>query len=286
MKIWLNGQLIDETKAMISVFDRSYLYGEGIFETLRSYKGRPAFFDYHYHRFSKNCEKLDFIFPLSKEELEGVIEELLHANRLKDAAIRMTFSFSGASFGLERPKKMGYHLTLFCRPIEIDPHFYDEGVLVLPLTQFLNDPWPNSTIKTTSYMTKMKARLEAAKASAYDAILKNVAGFWVEGSKTNLFLCTHKTVVTAPIEDGLLPGVTRAIVLEILKEEKIPFRQDHITDELLKNAEEVFLTGSTSEVMPVKELLGMWKKPVEQNGLSKHLLQSYRKRLELTLERM
>lgn len=280
MKSWLNGKQIDETEATISIFDRSYLYGEGVFETLRCYQGRPAFLARHLRRLQKNCQKLEIPFDYSEEELLTAVDQLLQANQLQEAVCRMTLSTVGATFSVDRPKNPKINLSIFCRPVTLDAKLFDTGVKVLALTSFVNDSPATANIKSTSYLTKMLARAEASKAGVYETLLRNNCGFWVEGNRTNFFIVSGGVVLTAPISDGLLSGITREVILEILQEEKIPHREDHITDNMLKEAEEIFLTGSTSEVMPVCEVAGIWQRPVRSNSFAKKLRQFYLSRCQ------
>ncbi|MDP2600085.1 MAG: aminotransferase class IV [Deltaproteobacteria bacterium] len=275
MRVWCNGQLIDEEKATVSIFDRSYLYGEGLFETLRCYQGRPAFADRHYRRLKKNCERLQMPLSLSEKEFEKAFLEVLRANNIMEAAVRITISTVGASFGVGRPENPPVNISIFCRPVTIDLKNFQNGVKVWPSSILLNDSPATAGIKSTSYLIKMLARAEADQHGAYETLLKNYKGQWVEGSRTNFFIVLDKMVITSPLEDGILGGITREVVLEILKKEKIPHKEDHITDALLKNAEEIFLTGSTSEVMPVCELIGLCKKELRVNSFAARLRSEY-----------
>lgn len=279
MKSWLNGNLIDEEKATVSIFDRSYLYGEGVFETLRCYQGRPAFLDRHYRRLTNNCQRLEIPLTLSEHQFNTAVHDLLKANAMQEAVIRITVSTVGATFGVGRPKNPKTNITLFCRKIELDPKLFENGVTILPLTNLINDSKEIAGIKSTSYLTKMIARALTAKAQAYEAILKNFKGNWVEGSRTNLFIVLDQTLITPPLEEGILNGITREVVLEIAKEKKIPYRETAITDVMLKNADAIFLTGSTSEVMPVREVQGIWKKEITADAITKKLQEEYRKRI-------
>jgi len=275
MKIWINGQLVEEKEARISLFDRAYLYGEGVFETLKTYAGKPAFVERHYFRLRSNCEKLNIPLPLSEKEFAKGLTDVINANGLSEAAVRITVSTVGASFGLQRPENAPSNITIFASPITINPEFFETGVKVELLSTFTNDPIATAGIKSTSYITKMLARTQAAKDGVYETILRNEKGYWVEGNRTNFFIVSGGEVITAPLSDGLLPGITREMVLEILKEKKIPHKEDHITTEMIQNAEEIFLTGSTSEVMPVCEVLGVWSKPADSKNISKTLLKYY-----------
>ncbi|MBI4124432.1 MAG: aminotransferase class IV family protein [Deltaproteobacteria bacterium] len=276
---WINGKLVDESKAVLSIFDRSYLYGEGIFETLRCYGGKPAFLDRHYQRLRQNSRRLQIPLTLSEKDLRFAIGRLLKKNKMKEAVVRATVSLQGATFGVEIPKDPKVNLTLFCRPAALDPRLFEAGVKVFCSQNLINDSPGVADIKATSYLTKMLARAEAAKAGAYETLLKNAKGNWAEGSRTNLFVVLDRTVITPPLSEGILNGITRQVVLEILKEKKMAHREAPITDLMLNNAEEIFLTGSTSEVMPVGEVIGMIIRKTGPFPLAKTLRLEYRRTL-------
>ncbi len=257
------------------------MYGEGVFETLRCYKGRPAFVDRHFKRLKANLNRLEIQIPFDEKGFENILLALCEANKIKEAAVRITISLVGASFGVGRPKEAKVNVSAFCRPVTIDPKNFQNGVKVWPSALLLNDSPATANIKSTSYLIKMLARREAEENNAYETILKNQKGFWVEGSRTNLFILIDQTVITAPLSDGLLSGITREVVLEILKKQNIPHREDQITAAMLKNAEEIFLTGSTSEVMPVCEVMGVWKNKVPVNSLASQLQRQYREKRSL-----
>lgn len=276
MKVWINGQLINENQATISMFDRSYLYGEGIFETLMCYGGHPAFFSKHFDRLQRGCKKLKLKLPFSEKELEQAIQTLLKVNQLKEGVLRLTFSFVGASFGVDLSEKASPNLTLFCRPLSLDPELRKKGVKILPLDITFPDHAATAGIKSTSYLPQMLGRARASEVGAFDGIFKNGQGFWVEGTRTNLFVVADGTIITPPLSTGILAGITREVVIEIIQKEKIPFREAFISNLLLKTAEEIFLTGTTAEIMPVAEVIGVTTKTIEPNSLTHQLHQKYR----------
>lgn len=275
MKAWLNSKLVEEKNATISLFDRSYLYGEGIFETLRCYQGKPAFLDRHFRRLQKNGQRLKIALNLSEKELDHALHQLVAANQLKDAVCRITVSLVGASFGVDRPQEAKENITIFCRPVALNPKLFETGVTVWPSATLINDSPATANIKSTSYLIKMLARMEAAEQGCYETLLKNHQGYWVEGSRTNLFIVLDRVVITPPLTDGLLNGITREVVLEILREEDLVHREASISDAMLNNAQEIFLTGSTSEVMPVCEVVGLTKKTIAKTSLTAQLHQAY-----------
>src|SRR3989344_5570034 len=205
MLVYLNGQFVEESQAKISIFDLSYLRGIGVFETLRDYEGHLAFAARHYQRLARNAKTMGIPLPFSETDWKNFLAALLGKNRATNVAVRVTVS----------PTEKGpTNVSAFCQPITLDPNLFQRGATVLTLENFLNDPAPQAGIKSTSYSTKMQARDKAKTANAYETLLQNNEGHWVEGSKTNLFIVKQGTVITPPLHEGLLPGITREVVLE------------------------------------------------------------------------
>lgn len=270
MVVWINGKTVADSEATVSLFDRSYLYGEGVFETLRCYNGKPAFFSQHFKRLQHSCKTLHLQFPLAEEELFDAVKQLLKADNKSNTLVRLTFS---------RMEAQKQNLTLFCRPVTIDPALYETGATLLPMQTVINDDAAIAGIKSTNYLTKMLARAEADKAGAYEALLKNRNGFWVEGSRSNLFLVTAGRITTPPLSDGILPGVTRQIVITLIKSLQFSLLEDHITTIKLKEADEIFITGSATEVMPVANILDMTEKEICPGPVTLKIREAYLEKL-------
>jgi branched-subunit amino acid aminotransferase/4-amino-4-deoxychorismate lyase len=162
---------------------------------------------------------------------------------------------------MERPARMPVVVTAFCRPFKGKPaEWYTRGAPVVVAQSVVADQAVLSTIKSTNYLTKMMARREAEKAHAADALLTDGEGHYLEGSATNLFIVKSGVLVTPSVSDGILPGVTRSVILGIADTLDIPWDESPITDKMLKGANEIFLSGSTSEVLPVREVKGVCQK--------------------------
>lgn len=259
--VYCGGRFVPEKDAHVSVFDRSYLYGEGVFETLRIYEGRAAFVNLHYHRLQHCCAKLAIELPLDEYGFERMIQQLILKNRQKEAVIRITVSAVGAVFGMDRPRRMPVIVTAFCKKfMGKPPEWYERGAPVVVAKTVVADQPLISTIKSTNYLVKMMARAEAARSGAADALLTDGHGHYMEGSATNLFLVRKGVLITPAIPEGILPGVTRSVILGVADTLDIPWDESSITEKILKDADEIFLTGSTSEVLPVREVKGICKK--------------------------
>lgn len=277
-KIYINGKLVPEDSASISVFDRSYLYGEGVFETMRAYNGRPAFCDMHYHRLKANCEKLEIELPVDEYAFEHDVVKVVNANKLKDAFIRVTVSPVGLSAGLARPLKMATNFLIFARPFKGRPdETYKTGAKIIIVESVFADDPGVAEIKSTNYLTKMIARREVVSKKADEGIFQSRDGFLLEGTATNLFAVKKGRVFTPPLGDGCLPGITRWVVIGLAEELDIPCKETSLDKADLKGVDEIFLTGSTSEILPVREIVGVTKKTPVPGPITARLMKAYKR---------
>lgn len=274
---YINNRLLKENEAQISVFDRSYLYGEGVFETLRAYNGHAAFCGLHYERLKRNCTRLNIDMPVDKHGFEKAILKTINANRIKDAYIRVTLSSVGASFGLEKPKKMSTNFSIFCREFKGRPkELYEKGARVILVKNVPCDHPIMAVIKSTNYLNKMMARDEVIRAKADEGIFCTPEGKVLEGSATNIFIVKKGEIYTPPLSDGVLPGITRSIVIELAEGIGLPMHETPVSLTDLKNCDEVFLTGSTTEILPIRELINTAKKSPTPGPVTKQVMEAYR----------
>lgn len=259
--VYVNGRFFPPADARVSVFNRGYLYGEGVFETLRAYNGRVAFCNLHYHRLRENCAQLKIDLPLDEYAFERTLTKCLQGNKLRNAYVRVTVSPVGASYGIDRPAKMPTDVVIFCREFQGRPRSkYVRGAEIVLIKSVHGDPPEIATVKSTSYLTRMLARMEIQKAGADEGLLQDREGRVLEGSATNLFLVTNGRLSTPPLADGVLPGITRFVVMGLADSLGIPWREGHVRLANLKRAREIFLTGSTTEILPVRSVRGLTTK--------------------------
>lgn len=255
MKIYMNGKIVDESEAKISVFDRGYLFGEGLFETLRSYNGVIPFLKDHLDRMEWSSTFLGIPFP-HPETIKRGINEILKTNNLSDARIKILLSTINKgmrpSVNTDETEINLVILSEAFEPLEDDD--YDNGVAVAVIHSIKNDPPPASNIKAMNYLTKIIARKEFEEKSAFDGILLNSLGYVTETASANIFWYDGKKFHTPPVEAGLLPGITRNQVIKLIKDNGFLFSESLITEEELLKVREVFLTNSTIEVIPVTEI--------------------------------
>jgi branched-chain amino acid aminotransferase len=176
--IYVNGKLLPEEEAQISVFDRSYLYGEGVFETMRAYNGKVAFSDLHYHRMRDNCKRIRIDLPLDQHAFEKAVAKTLQANQMRDAYVRITASPVGPSIGLFRPPRTDTNMVIYCGTLEERRlALYKQGSRLLLLQTVTAEIGKLATLKSTSYLVRMLGRVEVQAAGADDGLFRNAAGY-------------------------------------------------------------------------------------------------------------
>lgn len=276
--VWLNGRIVRGESAVVSVFDRGARDGGGLFETLRVYGGRPFAWERHMERLVLSAAELGFPVPPSPRRLREAVDEVLEACALTDAAVRITVT-RGVAGG--RPVRTGAWVEaeplgsrLWPGARQLDP--VDGGPLggraVLSLTPFT--PGFLGRHKTTSRLAWDLAREEARAAGADEALLVSPAGEVMEGAASNVFVVrSGGDLYTPPLSGDILPGVTRATVLELCGPLGIIAHEAPIPLEMLRWASEVFLTNSVQEILPLREIAG---RRVPEREVTLRLLECYR----------
>ncbi len=250
MIVYLNGELIEETRARISPADRGFLLGDGLFETVRVYSGKPFALNRHLDRLAEGARALDIAGLPTVDELTRIANEVVSENGLKSARLR--FTVSRGEEGSERPTVLVSATQFF----GYSERLYLEGASAISLAGYRFSSAPLSTLKSTSFLGSVVARLAAGKVGADEAILLNENGEIAEGAMSNAFAVLDGAVYTPPASAGALPGVTRAIVLELSRRLGIPAEERSLTVDDFAGADEAFLTSSLMEVMPLTMLDG------------------------------
>jgi branched-chain amino acid aminotransferase group I len=251
--VYVNGELAEREAAVVSAFDRGLLHGYGLFETMRSYRGRVFRLEQHYQRLTEGAAILDIPLPLSLDDLHAAIDALLERNALPDARIRLTVTAGPvAQAGEATPSA----LLVAGPPTDYPPELYERGMAAITSAIRRNENSPLSRVKSLNYLDNLLAREEARRMGADHAILLNTQGLVAEGSSSNVFLSNGEELVTPNIESGALPGITRAVVIEVAREAGLSVREAEVAPERLSAAKEAFLTGSIMEVMPLTRLDG------------------------------
>jgi len=283
-QIYLNGLFLDEKKAQISVTNRALWSGEGLFETLRVYQGYIAFLEEHLERLWQGAEFLKLKIPVSSQRLQFLIQETLKLNGLSQAVVRIHLSPEGEEIGEWDSVVKRVNLLISCKPFHpYSENFYESGVECVVADLVRAEQGPLAQVKSSSYLRNVMARRFAKANNALEALILNGQGRVAELSGGNLFWVEDEKVFTPPASEGILLGVTRQRVIELLNKEGLSFAEKELTLENLKQAQEVFLTSSLKEIMPIREIKGIqaWgiNFPVTQR-----ILLRYREELQWKVE--
>jgi branched-chain amino acid aminotransferase len=251
--IWINGKTYDRRNAKISVFDRGFLYGDSIYEVTRSYDGTLMFLDEHLDRLYHSAKLLWLSMDLSKEKLKTTIEENFKKFNCSNCYLRIVITRGEGAITLDPSSELKNNIVLIFKPHENYPaDWYDIGV-DLVVSGVIRNPKesvdPNA--KSGNYLNNIMAMMEAKKRGAFDAIMVNKEGLITEGTTNNIWMVKDQKVITPPLKDGILKGITREKLFEAMKEHHFDYQEKSFTPSELFQADEAFITSSTKEVVPV-----------------------------------
>jgi branched-chain amino acid aminotransferase len=253
--VFLNGAIIEESSARVAAGDRGLLLGDGLFESMRAYRGKVFRLGAHLLRLRASAAFLRLTVPSTEEQIAEGIAELVRLNSCPEAYVRVTLTRGALAQGLRLDGAGPATLLIHARPIHAQPaEQYRNGAKLIISTARQGSGNPLARHKTLSYLLYLIARQEATDVGANGAILLNEHGQVTEESVSNLFLARDGALLTPPTHCGLLPGVTRAAVLELARAEGIPAEERPIAAGELFDAGEIFLTNSLMEVMPVRSV--------------------------------
>jgi branched-chain amino acid aminotransferase len=251
----VNGRISHEHEAVISVFDHGFLYGEGIYETLRTYSGCLFRFDRHARRLRNSARMIELVVPFTDDELARHISETIAATKLsgKEAYVRVlvTRGVGELTYDLKAMVKPSWVIIVKAL-VEPPIHIYEHGCKVALVDIVRNHPGSvNPMIKSNNLMNQALAAQQAFEQGAFDGVMRNFRGELTECATSNLFIVRKDVVLTPPLECGVLPGITRELIFEVGRNVGIEVRERILRDHDLFNAEEAFLTSTTRELVPI-----------------------------------
>ena len=256
--IYVDGEFVPEEKAVTSIFDHGFLYGDGVFEGIRAYHGRVFKLKEHIDRLYESARSILLNIPISKEEMTEVVLETLRRNGLRDGYIRLVVSRGKGDLGLD-PKKCP-KAAIFCigASIQLYPaELYEKGldVVTVATKRNLNEAL-SPRIKSLNYLNNVLAKIEASLAGTLEAIMLNAEGYVAEATGDNIFIVKNGVLITPPSHVGILEGITRNTVMELGRQQGIPVEEKLFTRHDVYIADECFLTGTAAEVIPVIKVDG------------------------------
>jgi len=253
---WINQQVIPAAEAKISVFDHGLLYGDGIFEGLRFYQRKVFRLDAHLQRLQHSAAALTLKLPMSLAEIRAAIEQLIAQYAHDDGYLRLVITRGAGSLGIDPQKCAKPDMFIIADALSVVNHEdADSGIsLLIASTRRMPAQCLNPRIKSLNYLNNILARIEANDAGMDEALMLNTQGFVSEGTVDNLFIICDGVLVTPPVSDGLLQGITRDCILQVAEQSGISCQQTSLTPYDLLQADECFLSGTGAELIPVSQI--------------------------------
>ena len=278
--VYVNGRISDARDAVVSVFDHGFLYGEGVYETLRTYNRRLFLFDRHARRLRRSAGMIALDLPFSDDDLLQAITETMSRADLRDESYVRVLVTRGVGELTYDPKATPSHtLAIIVKP-HVDPPeaAYRDGVAVAIVDIIRNHPGSvNPMIKSNNLMNNALAMQEALRRGAFEGVMRNYRGELTECTTANLFVVRGGSVLTPPLDAGILPGITREFIVEIGRAAGLEVREAVLRDEDLYGAGEAFLTSTTREAVPIVMVDGRAIGTGKPGLVTRKLLEEFRR---------
>ena len=280
MKIYVDGTLYAKEDAKVSVFDHGFLYGDGVFEGIRAYEGVVFRLKEHIDRLYQSAKTIALEIPFTPEEMTQAVLDTVAANEERDAYVRLVVSRGPGDLGIDPANCSKPTVVIICAQIKLYPkELYETGAaIVTSSVRRIPIQCLDPRIKSLNYLNNIMAKLDARRAGALEAVMLNHQGRVAECTADNLFFYAGGTLKTPDLMNGALPGITRATVLELGQEMSMPTEEGNYGLHDLYNADEVFLTGTGAEIMPVIAVDGRVVGTGKPGPVTKRLLDAFRKR--------
>ena len=278
LKIYINGQIVPQEDAKISVFDHGLLYGDGVFEGIRAYNGKIFTLDEHLDRLYDSATAISLKIPITKAEMAEAIKQTMKANNLTDSYIRLVVTRGVGKLGLDPNKCATPQIIIITDTIELySKALYERGLDIVTVTTIRNhfsalDP----KIKSLNYLNNILAKIESIQSGAGEALMLNKDGYVAECAGDNIFIFKNNILLTPPSSAGILVGITRNVVMKLAAEMGVQVREELMTRYDLYIAEECFLTGTAAEIIPVVKIDGRTIGTGKPGKITLDLLKRYR----------
>ena len=256
LQIYISGKYYDKENAKVSVYDHGFLYGDGVFEGMRSYAGKVFRLKQHLDRLWASAKAIWLKIPMSQEEMAAAVNETLAKNKIQDGYIRLVVTRGAGALGLDPNKCSDPQVIIIADHIQLYPkEMYENSLEIITASTIRNHSAALSPrIKSLNYLNNIMAKIEGLQAGCVEALMLNAKGEVAECTGDNIFIVRRGILLTPPIDAGILEGITRDAVLDMAAELKIPVQQIPFVRHDIFIADECFLTGSAAEIIPVVKL--------------------------------
>ena len=254
--IYVDGEFLPKEKAVVSVFDHGLLYGDGVFEGIRAYNGRVFKLKEHIKRLYESAKVILLNIGINQEEMCQIVVDSCAKNNIKDGYIRLVVTRGVGDLGLNPFLCKKESIICIAANIQLyDKKFYEEGlkIVTVPTTRNYHEAL-NPRIKSLNYLNNVMAKIEAIQAGVIEALMLNSQGYVAECTGDNVFLLKNDEIITPNIASGALEGITRQAVIDLAKKRGITVREEFVTRFDVYTADEMFLTGTAAECIPVVEV--------------------------------
>lgn len=272
MLIYVNGNYVKDTEAVISPYDHGYLYGVGVFETLRVYAGHCFLFDDHYERLQAALSSLYIQWNMEKETILQILHELLRRNDLQDAYIRLNVSAGIGEVGLQTEPYTSPSVIIFVKPLPVSNTITKKTGVILQLSR--NTPEGTLRLKSHHYLNSILGKREVGDDSKKEGLFLTKEGYVAEGVVSNIFFVKRGVLYTPAVETGILNGITRQFIIEIARSLNMQVIEGFFTKEELFESDEVFVTNSIQEIVPLHTIDTV---SFSNNPITLELIHVYRK---------
>ncbi|MCA8993539.1 MAG: branched-chain-amino-acid transaminase [Planctomycetaceae bacterium] len=276
-KIYLNGQLVPEAEAVVSVFDHGLLYGDGVFEGIRVYNRRVFMLPEHVERLYESARAIRLEIPISQEEMTEAVEKTVAANNIEDGYVRLVITRGAGSLGLDIRRTSNPQVIIIAATISLyDPELYEKGLKIITASTIRNHPCAVSPrIKSLNYLNNILAKIEGTDQGAPEALMLNHKGDVAECTGDNIFVIKQGIIRTPPKDAGILEGITRNVVIKLAREAGYAVEEVTLQRHDIYVADECFLTGTAAEVIPCVSLDGRVIGDGTPGPISRQLLKAF-----------
>jgi branched-chain amino acid aminotransferase len=252
----MNGELVPEAEAKVSVFDHGLLYGDGVFEGIRAYNGRVFELEAHVQRLYDSAKAIALEIPMSREEMVAAVVQTCRANDMHEGYIRLLVTRGEGTLGLNPYLCEKAQVIIIAADIALyPPELYENGLKIITAGTTRNLPEAvNPRIKSLNYLNNILAKIEAINAGCMEAVMLNSQGAVAEATGDNIFVVRGNSLVTPPVSEGALDGLTHRVVMKLAADDGMDVFESRLSRYDLYTADEVFLTGSAAEVIGVVDI--------------------------------